>query len=183
MMPERRSGGQQSDIGAPLSAGPESGNTVIRPADHNADLATVRELFVEYGQSLGFSLCFQGFDAELASLPGKYAPPEGMILLAETAGQPVGCVALRPLDDAGVCEMKRLYIRPEARKLGVGRRLAEAIVETGSRLGYSAMRLDTLPIMQTAIALYRNLGFTEIAPYYDNPIDGAMYLEKRYRPG
>ncbi len=163
--------------------GQNADKAAIRPADGATDLAVVRDLFLEYGQSLGFSLCFQGFDEELASLPGKYAPPGGLILLAETAGRAIGCVALRPLDEAGVCEMKRLYIRPDARKLGVGRRLAEVIVETGGRLGYDAMRLDTLPIMQTAIALYRNLGFTEIAPYYDNPIDGALYLEKRYRHG
>ena len=182
MTREGRTDGGARDAGSPSRIDrPCGGDPTIRPMDPATDLAAVRALFVEYGQSLGFSLCFQGFDQELASLPGAYAPPRGLILLAEADDRPIGCVALRPLGDAGVCEMKRLYIRPCARKLGLGRRLAEAIVEVGGRLGYHAMRLDTLPVMQTAIALYRDLGFTEIAPYYDNPIEGAMYLEKRYR--
>ena len=166
-----------------MSGGERAGSFIIRTADRTADLASVRQLFLEYGQSLGFSLCFQGFDKELASLPGAYAPPRGLILLAEAGDGPVGCVALRPLDEADICEMKRLYVRPAARKLGTGRRLAEAILEAGNRLGYRAMRLDTLPSMQKAIALYRDLGFVEIVPYYDNPIDGALYLERRYRHG
>lgn len=154
--------------------------TTIRVADRDTDMAPVRELFLEYAASLGFSLCFQGFDEELASLPGKYGPPRGLILLAEMEGQPVGCVGLRPLRDREICEMKRLYLRPAARSTGLGRHLACAIIEAGAALGYRAMRLDTLPQMDAAIRLYASLGFAPIAPYYDNPIDGAMYLEKRY---
>ena len=157
------------------------GAVLIRAADRQSDLGTVKDLFVEYGQSLNFSLCFQGFDEELATLPGKYAPPHGLILLAEAGGRAIGCVALRPLSEADICEMKRLYVRPDGRKLGLGRYLARTIVAEGDRLGYRAMRLDTLPMMQAAIALYGQLGFTETAPYCDNPIEGAMYLEKRYR--
>ncbi len=137
----------------------------------------VRTLFLEYAGWLDFDLCFQGFEAELAGLPGKYLPPAGGLWLAKREGQPVGVVALRPLDRPGICEMKRLWVRPAFRGHDLGRRLIEAAI-TGARLaGYAKLRLDTLPQMDRAQALYRKLGFREIAPYYDNPISGARYLE------
>jgi len=147
----------------------------ITPADSAAQVMEARALFVEYAQSLGFSLCFQGFDDELAGLPGKYAPPQGRLLLARVAGHLAGCVALQPID-ARACEMKRLYVRPEYRGKGVGRALTQAIVQAGREIGYRTMRLDTLTSMPEAIALYRSLGFVDIAPYRFNPIDGAVYM-------
>lgn len=151
---------------------------VIRPAAP-AEIPIVRALFEEYGASLGFDLCFQNFSAEMAGLPGDYAPPRGALLVAAHAAVPadpvVGCVGLRPLE-AEFCEMKRLYVRPAGRGLGTGRRLAEAIIEAGRRIGYAGMRLDTLPTMGRAIALYEALGFRDIPPYRENPIPGARYL-------
>jgi putative acetyltransferase len=149
---------------------------LLRPAAGLADMAATRALFGDYAKSLNFSLCFQNFDQELASLPGKYAPPGGAILLAEEDGAPVGVVAMRPLGD-GVCEMKRLYVSPLQRGTGLGGRLARAIIENARASGYRAMRLDTLDSMGDAIVLYRKLGFVEIGPYYDNPMPGAHYYE------
>ena len=140
-------------------------------------ITQARELFLEYAQSLGFSLCFQGFDQELASLPGDYAPPEGRLLLAEFENQLAGCVALHKLE-VEVCEMKRLYLRPQFRGKGLGRALAQHIIAEARQIGYRRMRLDTVePVMKDAVSMYRKLGFREVAPYCLNPIAGAMYME------
>ncbi|HVK55000.1 MAG TPA: GNAT family N-acetyltransferase [Burkholderiales bacterium] len=147
-------------------------------AGSSRQIEQVRTLFIEYAQSLGFSLCFQGFDEELAGLPGKYAPPSGRLLLALRDGQPAGCVGLRVLDDR-VCEMKRLYVRPECRGLQIGRLLADAIIKEAKAIGYSAMRLDRLRSMTTAKSIYQSFGFREIPPYYNNPLEGVEYLELR----
>ena len=148
----------------------------IAPASSAADIAEVKALFHEYAESLDFDLCFQGFDDEMASFPGKYAPPKGTLLLARVEGEAAGAVGLRPLVD-DICEMKRLYVRPTYRAFKVGRQLAERVLAAGQDLGYGAMRLDTLDSMAAAQALYRSLGFYEIAPYYENPIPGAHYFE------
>ena len=142
-----------------------------------AHVAQARELFQEYAQSLGVNLCFQNFEQELAGLPGHYAPPDGRLLLAEYDGQLAGCVALHKWDD-GICEMKRLYLRPSFRGKGLGRAIAEKIIAEASSIGYQRMRLDTIePLMKDAVEMYRKLGFREIAPYRPNPIAGAMYME------
>lgn len=135
----------------------------------------VRSLFEEYADSLGVDLGFQDFERELAELPGDYAPPRGRLLLA-LAPEPAGCVALRPFEP-GVCEMKRLYVRPAYRGTGLGKLLAERIIEAGRKAGYERMRLDTLPTMGAARALYRSFGFAEIAAYRPNPIHGTTYFE------
>jgi putative acetyltransferase len=140
-------------------------------------IAQARELFLEYAQSLGFSLCFQNFEKELAELPGDYAPPAGRLLLAECDAQLAGCVALHKLDSA-ICEMKRLYLRPQFRNQGLGRLLAEKIITEARQIGYRRMRLDTVePVMKDAVAMYRKLGFKDIAPYRPNPNPGTLYLE------
>lgn len=149
----------------------------IAPADGPGDVAAAKSLFLAYAQSLDFSLCFQGFDEELAGMPGKYAPERnGALLLAKIDGRPVGVVGLRDLGN-GVCEMKRLYIDPQARGLKLGRRLAEAILAEGRRLGYRIMRLDTLQRMTEANRLYDGLGFRDIPPYYQNPMPDVRYRE------
>jgi len=149
----------------------------IQQAESPAQIGQARELFLEYAQSLGFSLCFQNFDKELAELPGDYAPPSGRLLLAESEGELAGCVALHKFD-AGICEMKRLYLRPKFRGKGLGRVLAETIIVEARKLGYKSMRLDTVePVMKDAVAMYRRLGFREIAPYRANPMPGALYME------
>ena len=146
-------------------------------AESPDQIEKARELFIEYAESLGFSLCFQNFEQELAGLPGDYAPPSGRLLLAEYRGQPAGCVALHRLGP-GVCEMKRLYLRPQFRGRGLGRLQAEAIMAEARAIGYSKMRLDTVePVMPNAVAMYRRLGFREIEPYRPNPIAGALYME------
>jgi len=140
-------------------------------------VAQARELFLEYAQSLGVNLCFQNFEQELAGLPGHYAPPHGRLLLAEYNGQLAGCVALHQWEP-GICEMKRLYLRPSFRGKGLGRVIAETIIAEARNIGYQHMRLDTIePIMKDAVEMYRKLGFREIAPYRPNPIAGAMYME------
>jgi ribosomal protein S18 acetylase RimI-like enzyme len=153
-----------------------TGDLVLRQADSPADVAAARALFEEYQQSLGFSLCFQNFDVELASLPGAYAPPEGRLLLAFAGEEPAGCVALRPLGE-GIAEMKRLYVRPAFRGTGLGRRLAEAALAAARAAGYRAVRLDTLPSMRQAQALYVSLGFVDIPPYNEHPIEGTRFME------
>ncbi len=148
--------------------------TRITHADAPESIEVVRVLFQEYAQSLAFSLCFQDFDSELAQLPGKYARPEGRLLLAQPEA---GCVGVRPLA-MGICEMKRMYVRPALRGHGLGRLLAEAAIREARAAGYTAMRLDTIEhTMNEAVALYRKLGFREIAPYRSNPIAGALYME------
>jgi ribosomal protein S18 acetylase RimI-like enzyme len=146
-------------------------------ATSEVDIAAAKQLCLDYAQSLDFSLCFQDFDREIAEFPGAYAPPGGALLLARHNGKPVGVVALRRLGPAN-CEMKRLYVAPDGRHLGIGRQLAEAIIVAGRRLGYRAMRLDTVVhSMGAAIALYRRLGFREIPPYTVNPLPDVLYLE------
>jgi putative acetyltransferase len=146
-------------------------------AESPPQIAQARELFLEYAQSLGFSLCFQSFDRELAELPGDYAPPFGCLLLAEFDAQLAGCVALHRLDDA-ICEMKRLYLRLQFRGQGLGRLLAEKIIAEARQIGYERMRLDTVePVMKDAVAMYRRFGFKDIAPYRPNPNPGVLYLE------
>lgn len=146
-------------------------------AESHAQIAQARELFLEYAQSLGFSLCFQNFDKELARLPGDYAPPAGRLLLAEYERQLAGCVALHKLED-GICEMKRLYLRPQFRGKGLGRALADRLIAEARQVGYQSMRLDTVePVMKDAVAMYRKIGFREIEPYCSNPIAGALYME------
>jgi ribosomal protein S18 acetylase RimI-like enzyme len=152
----------------------------IRLAESDADLRVVKELFGEYARSLEIDLGFQGFEEELAGLPGKYAPPEGGLWLAEAAGDAAGCVAFRPLEP-GVCEMKRLYVRPGFRGTGLGRRLAIQTMEAARAWGYETMRLDTLASMASAAALYRSMGFRLIEPYYDNPAPDALYFETTLR--
>ncbi|MDQ7832464.1 MAG: GNAT family N-acetyltransferase [Desulfovibrionaceae bacterium] len=156
----------------------------IRDAGPGSGLDMVRELFREYAASLDFGLEFQDFDAELAGLPGRYAPPGGCLLVAEAGGGPVrfgGCVALRDLG-GGVCEMKRLYVRPWFRGQGLGRRLAAAVISRAESMGYSRMRLDTIATMVQADGLYQNLGFSRIPAYCQNPVPGARFYERRLTP-
>ena len=149
----------------------------ITQASSGTHIEAIRQLFLEYAQSLGFSLCFQSFEQELASLPGMYAPPAGRLTIAEGRNGPTGCVGLHPLED-NLCEMKRLYVRPAYRGAGLGRLLALRAIAQGRAIGYRGLRLDTVPsVMGRAVELYRKLGFREIAPYRNNPIDGAIYLE------
>jgi len=159
-----------------VATSPNPGIELIQAASFE-QVELARELFLEYADSLGFSLSFQHFDEELKNLPGAYAPPSGRLLLAHHQGQAAGCVALRPLDRQ-ICEMKRLYVRPAYRGKGVGRILVDRVITEARGIGYERMRLDTIESsMQDAIALYRRRGFREIAPYRSSPIAGALYLE------
>lgn len=145
-----------------------------------AEIDALREIFREYAASLKVDLCFQDFDEELRTLPGEYAEPRGALLLAHVDGQIGGCCALRPLDSVdypNACEMKRLYVRPTFRGLGLGRQLAEAIMDAARVGGYATVLLDTLDDMEAARTLYEDVGFVEIPPYYHNPIAGAHYLK------
>ena len=147
----------------------------IREAQTASDIAQVRELFLEYQSALGVDLCFQGFAEELASLPGNYARPTGRLLLASNGSDVLGVIGLRSLRDAD-CEMKRLYVRPSGRGAGLGRRLTNALIKEARLAGYRRVLLDTLPSMSEAQALYRSMGFVEIAAYCNNPIEGTLYM-------
>ena len=148
-------------------------------AESATQIEQARELFVEYAQSLGFSLCFQNFDKELAELPGDYVPPSGRLLLAEYERHVAGCVALHKLED-GICEMKLLYLRPQFRGKKLGLALADRIIAEARQIGYRHMRLDTVEsVMKDAVVMYRKLGFREIPPYRSNPIPSALYMELR----
>jgi putative acetyltransferase len=149
---------------------------LIRSAAGPDDIAQLRALFLEYAAWLKVDLCFQDFEEELATLPGAYAPPQGRLLLALAQGKLAGCIGLRPLE-AGTGEVKRLYVRPAFRRRGIAELLAVEIVEAARAMGYARLRLDTLAFMHEAAVLYRKLGFVETAPYYDNPLQGAVYME------
>ena len=152
----------------------------LRTPSTPAELDAVRDIFREYASTLGVDLCFQGFDAELAQLPGDYAEPRGALLIAEVEGAVAGCCALRPLDTAdypNASEMKRLFVRKAFRGFGLGRELAEAMLDRARQAGYACVLLDTLDDMESARALYTDLGFEEIPPYYHSPIAGAHYLK------
>ena len=152
----------------------------LRTPSTPAELDAVRDIFREYASTLGVDLCFQGFDAELAQLPGDYAEPRGALLVAVVEGAVAGCCALRPLDTAdypNASEMKRLFVRKPFRRFGLGRELAEAMLDQARRAGYACVLLDTFDDMESARALYTDLGFEEIPPYYHNPIAGAHYLK------
>jgi len=166
-----------------MSGTPRAASTKARfrlsPAVTKPELEHIRTLFLAYAASLPVDLGYQGFDAELATLPGAYAPPFGSLLLAsDPLGHRVGCVALRPLAESGRCEMKRLYVVPEARGYGLGRILVEAVLAEGVRLGHREMVLDTLPSMLGALSLYRAAGFLPIDPYYDTPLVETMFLSR-----
>jgi ribosomal protein S18 acetylase RimI-like enzyme len=149
----------------------------VKQAETAAEIAQARELFLEYEKALGISLCFQGFDKELAGLPGKYAPPSGRLLLGMYAGALAGCAALHALAPE-VGEMKRLYLRPAFRGRGLGQTMVDAIIAEARAMGYRRLRLDTIePLMKSAVAMYRRMGFREIAPYCTNPCEGALYME------
>ncbi len=150
----------------------------VRTAD---ELASAIKLFGEYASSLNVDLSFQNFEVEMQTMPGKYAPPAGELLLARNPnGVPMGCVGLRPVEPQGSCEMKRLYVAPEGRGFGLGRRLVEAILREAERIGYREMRLDTLPSMAEALTLYRQFGFEPMEPYYDNPIVGTVFMRRSF---
>lgn len=152
-------------------------SVIIARLSDQTSMPAVRSMFLNYADSMGLDLEFQGFTEELASLPGKYASPTGCILLASVDGEPAGCVALRALGD-GVCEMKRLFVDPRFRGLKLGRKLAERVIEEARLLGYDRMRLDTIASrMGDAVALYRALGFREIPPYCDSPFPDAVFME------
>ena len=153
---------------------------VIAPVRSAEDLAATVGLFTAYASSLGIDLAYQNFDAEMQAMPGKYAPPAGELLLARDAARTaVGCVGLRPTGTEGCCEMKRLYVAPEGRGSGLGKLLVEEIIREATRIGYREIRLDTLPSMAEAISLYEKAGFRRIAPYYETPIAGTIFLSRQ----
>ncbi len=158
---------------------PQTSLQFITP-DSPDDLAATQQIFTEYATQLGIDLCFQNFEAELASLPGEYSPPRGALLLALVDGEVAGCGGLRPLDSVdypNAAEMKRLYVRKAFRRLGLGRQLAEALLDAARMAGYYSVLLDTLDDMESARALYTDLGFADIPPYYHNPLAGSHYLK------
>lgn len=144
----------------------------------NAGLEIVRQLFLDYQQELNADLCFQSFEAELKDPLKKYGPTTGSLLLAYYQDQPAGCIALQPLPETGVCEMKRLYVVPSFRKFGIGRKLVQAILDDAKALGYHTMKLDTLDRLQPAIQLYKDFGFTDASAYYANPLEGVVYMQR-----
>jgi len=146
------------------------------PAISPEHLAYIRDLFTEYVESLGFQLDFQDYEKELDELPGEYTPPAGRLLLALEGHLAVGCIALRKLDQK-TCEMKRMYVRPEYRGRGIGRRLAEILIDEARKIGYTTMKLDSIATMKAAITLYRSLGFLDTRPYRYNPVEGATFME------
>ena len=150
---------------------------VVGKISSGEDLEEIKDLFREYSVSLGVSLCFQGFEEEMAKLPAKYAEPEGSILLAKVDGKPAGCVALWKLEE-GVCEMKRLYVRPQFQGIGLGKQMAVAIIEEAQLKGYKTMKLDTLKRLEAANSLYHSLHFIETTPYNYNPESDVTYFEK-----
>jgi ribosomal protein S18 acetylase RimI-like enzyme len=152
----------------------------IRIASSGEEIEIVRRLFREYHASLGVDLCFQNFESELAELPGKYSAPEGRLYLAFEGADVAGCVGLRKIE-GGICELKRLYVPPSHRGRGIGRLLAFRAITDAREIGYDRMRLDTLPSMQPAQRLYRELGFRQIAPYTENPVQGALFMELKLR--
>ncbi|HEY6893544.1 MAG TPA: GNAT family N-acetyltransferase [Rhodanobacteraceae bacterium] len=159
-----------------------TGNAFTIAAAEARDIGETADLFRAYEAHIGVDLSYQGFADELATLPGKYAPPEGQLLIARNAsGVAIGCVALRPMETPGCCEMKRLFVSAQGRGLGLGRALAEAVIAHATKLGYRELRLDTLPSMHEAIALYRQLGFADIAPYYPAR-EGTLFMALSLRP-
>ncbi len=148
---------------------------LIHRVTSDADLSVVKELFVEYWNSFGFTPCFQSFDSELAALPGNYAPPSGRLAIARLDAEPAGCVAMRPIDSVR-CEAKRLYVRPQFRGRGVGRNLLEWLIGEARAAGYNQMLGDTMPVMSEALKMYERAGFKRIGPYVDQPTPGAIYL-------
>jgi GNAT superfamily N-acetyltransferase len=155
----------------------------ILQAETAEQVSIASELIQEYAASLNFNLCFQGFEDEIRSMPGKYAPPAGRLLIALWDGRPAGVIALRPLEEAGLCEMKRLYVRPEFRSHQIGRILAQRIINDATEAGYSRMRLDTVAgKMDRAIAMYRELGFVETDPYYQTPVGQTLFMELALTP-
>jgi ribosomal protein S18 acetylase RimI-like enzyme len=161
---------------------PDKSRFVVSPVRTAEDLAAAVRLFRAYASSLDVDLSYQNFEQEMAAMPGKYAAPAGVLLLARDAGgAPVGCVGLRPIEPPGCCEMKRLYVAPEARGWGLGERLVAAVIREADRIGYREMRLDTLPSMAGAIALYRKLGFETMEPYYATPVAGTIFLRRMLR--
>jgi ribosomal protein S18 acetylase RimI-like enzyme len=155
---------------------PAAAVVLIEVARPGADADTVRDLFLEYGETLGFNTCFAGLERELDTLPGDYGPPRGCLLLARAGGAAAGCVGVRPLDESR-CEMKRLYVRPQFRRTRLGRKLAEAAIARARDIGYRSMVLDTLPTMREARTLYAALGFKACPPYYDNSLLGSDCFE------
>lgn len=152
---------------------------LIKPARAAAELEAILALFRAYEGSLGIDLSYQDFADELSSLPGKYAPPQGELYLAVSgAGEMLGCVGLRPLEP-GICEMKRLYVTPSGRGLGLGRALVEQVLKRAGEIGYREMRLDTLPTMTAAISMYQKMGFSVIEPYYETPVAGTIFMSRQ----
>jgi len=159
-----------------------TGNAFTITAAKTRDIGEIADLFRAYEAHIGVDLSYQGFADELATLPGKYAPPRGQLLIARGAdGTAIGCIALRPIEAPGCCEMKRLFVTMQGRGLGLGRALTEAVIAEAARLGYAELRLDTLPSMREAIALYRKLGFVPIAPYYAAR-EGTLFMALSLKP-